>query len=376
MAEVKEGLRPRQEEDGAFPDLWAGLHMEDYEEMRQRLSVREVSAQAGFRMTLRRYATKPTYRGIVGAVRSLVDLYETRRRLDPVFSIDHLEDERRRMVRVLRGKLPPIARAFIASRILERFRSYREGTWSGETEDGSLPWLGELTRAELAYPELGMGNLVAQTEAAGPWFTDEAQAAYEQLVANELDRERTCQQEQEAEERERSAVAAERERHQQEEEERVRTAALVERERHERVEAAHCVEEARLWQASMECRRADLALRLLDARRREREEFERWLVEQERLRQEEAERQRERRRLAEEESWRQVEEEQERRRIDRRQRRERMRIRKEHRLRLPAVVSRANRDRVRGFLQQRGIEPADLTPAMRAAFRTEFRLET
>jgi len=82
------------------------------------------------------------------------------------------------------------------------------------------------------------------------------------------------------------AVAAERERRQQGEDERVRIAALVERERHERVEAARRVEDARLWQASMECRRTDLALRLLNARRREREEFERWLVEQEQLRQE------------------------------------------------------------------------------------------
>lgn len=372
MADVKEGLRPRQEEDGVFPDLWVGLHTEDYEETRQRLRVREVSAQAGFRMALRRYARRPTYRGIVGTVRSLVDLYETRRRLDPVFSIDHLEDERRRMVQVLRGKLPRIARAFIASRIEERVRSYRGSTRTDETGDGSLAWLNELTRAELGYSKLGMENVAARTEAARVWFTDEAQARYEQLVADEIAREGRRQREQEVEEREQSAVAAERERRQHEEEERVRIAALVERERHERVEAARRVEDARLRQASMECRRTDLALRILNARRREREEFERWLAAQERLRQDEAERQLERRRLAEEELQRQVEEEQERRRIDRRQRRERMRIRKEHRLRLPAVVSRANRDRVRGFLQERGIEPADLTPTIRAAFRTEF----
>jgi hypothetical protein len=376
MAEVKEGLSPRQEEDGVFPDLWADLHTKDHEEMRQRLRVREVSAQAGFRMALRRYARKPTYRGFVQTVRSLVDLYETRRRLDPVFSIDHLQDERQRMVRVLRGKLPRIARAFIAARIEERFRSHRGSSRSDETEDGSLPWLRELTGAGLWRPELVTADHAAETDAARVLFTDEAQARYEQLVADEIARERRRQHEQEVEERERLTVAAERERRQQEEDERVRIAALVERERHERVEAARRVEDARLWQASMECRRTDLALRLLNARRREREQFERWLAEQDRLRQEEAERQRERHRLAQEQLQRQVEEEQGRRRNEKRLRRERMRIRVEHRLRLPAVVSRANRDRVRGFLKERGIDPADLTPQMRAAFRTEFRLES
>jgi len=363
------GRLMRQDEDGRRElGVWAPLDADSYLASRERLGRQAAVAEAAVRTALREHARRPSYVRVLQGLRALDDLLVARHALTPARTAAVLDDEITRLMHALlvlpemaRGLLIALAQDRLAALLARGSASQLQAEAKGGVGADDIPSAVESWRSEASTPD-----------PFRVWFTDAAQVVYEQGLAAAAERE-AARAEAEVE---RLAAVAERERSAREEEERQRIAVEMARECLEREREVRRVEDARLYQAELECRRRWISLRVAVHRERERleEERERLFIEAEakRREREDADRRETLQRVAAEKAKAAVEAERARRDAEKRAREEMQRIRREHRLRMPRNVSARNRDLVLDYLRRHGIAPSDLPSRVRDAFRREF----
>lgn len=166
--------------DEVDPRVWAPLEVAASSNDTRRRRQRAARADAGVLAALRQYEVTPRHARIVEGVRALEELHDARLSMDPVWDVEVMRNEARRLADAINNVLPPGARRLLSAGVESLFRSEIEGKPIDQLEPERLFWHHRLPGLGVWYPAWWeIRTLDDAPEGSGEWFVPEVQEWYE-----------------------------------------------------------------------------------------------------------------------------------------------------------------------------------------------------